>query len=317
MPGRLSLRGVGQKSLDIRAFSAPPPSIDAIIAALAARQHGLVTRVQLLAAGLSRHAIERRVKSGRLVRVSAGVYAVGHAALSREGHFMAAVLGAGEGAALSHLAAAEHRQVWRYRASLIDVVAPKRRSAIKGVRIHRVRALHWRDVTEHKGIPVTSIPRMLVDLTDVLNPYDLANVIHEAEFKQRFSEPATRDAMRRANGRRKLAVLQKALELRAAGSAGLKSRNEAAFLSMLKNLPKPLVNVKLNGEEPDFHWPEHKVVVEIDGPGHERPRTQREDERKEATWRAAGYEVLRVTELRAGLTRLREALERRPPAASP
>ncbi len=123
--------------------------------------------------------------------------------------------------------------------------------------------------------------------------------------------------MQRANGRHNLKRLERALELRAAGSAGLKSRNEAAFLSMLKNLPEPLVNTKLNGEEPDFHWPEHKVVVEIDGPGHERPRTQREDERKEAAWRAAGYEVLRVTELRAGLKRLRAALEQRPPAASP
>jgi very-short-patch-repair endonuclease len=86
---------------------------------------------------------------------------------------------------------------------------------------------------------------------------------------------------------------------------------------MLKNLPEPLVNTKLNGEEPDFHWPAHKVVVEVDGPGHERPRTQREDARKEAAWRAAGYEVLRVTDLREGLSRLRAALERRPPAASP
>ena len=102
--------------------------------------------------------------------------------------------------------------------------------------------------------------------------------------------------MRRANGRHNLSALERALALRAAGSAGLKSRNEAAFLSMLKNLPEPLVNTKLNGEEPDFHWPDHKLVVEIDGPGHDRPRTQREDEHKEAAWRAAGYEVLRVTE---------------------
>ena len=188
------------------------------------------------------------------------------------------------------------------------------------MRVHRARALHPRDVTTYKGIPVTTIARTLVDLTDVLNPYELANVIHEAEFKQPIQRTAaTRDAMRRANGRQNLAVLEKALELNAAGSAGLKSRNEAAFLSMLKNLPEPLVNTKLNGEEPDFHWPEHKLVVEIDGPGHDRPRTQREDARKEATWRAAGYEVLRVPddELHAGLKRLRAALEPRPPAASP
>ena len=131
------------------------------------------------------------------------MYAVGHVALSREGTFLAAVLEAGEGAALGHLAAAEHWEVRKYRASLIDVVVPQRRRVTTATRIHRT-TLHPRDVTVHKGIPVTTIARTLVDLTDVLNAYDLANVIHEAEFRRRFSERATRDAMARANGRHNL-----------------------------------------------------------------------------------------------------------------
>src|SRR5688572_26081132 len=155
-----------------------------IIAAFAARQHGLVTVAQLLAAGLDHAAIARRVAEGRLHRVRRGVYAVGHAGLSREGQFLAAVFWAGEGAVLSHLAVAEICAVRKYRASLIDVVAPKRRKADPGVRLHRARALDPRDVTTCKGIPVTTIARTLVDLTDMLNPYELANVIHEAEFKQ-------------------------------------------------------------------------------------------------------------------------------------
>src|SRR6185503_20259947 len=47
--------------------------------------------------------------------------------------------------------------------------------------------------------------------------------------------------------------------------------------SMIKDLPEPLVNTNLNGHEADFHWPARKLVVEVDGPGHDRPRTQRED----------------------------------------
>ena len=286
---------------------------------MAARQHGLVTVAQLLAAGLDHSAIARRVARGTLHRVARGVYAVGHAALSREGPFLAAVLGAGEGAALSHLAAAELCEVRKYRAPLIDVVALEWRHAEPGVRVHRVRALHPRDVTTHKGIPVTSMARHVVDLTDVLTAYELANVIHEAEFKGRFSELATRDAMARANGRHKLAVLEKALELNAAGSAGTKSRNEDAFLSMIKDLPEPRVNVKLNGDEVDFHWPHAKLAVEIDGPGHARPRTKRDDERKEASWRAAGYTVLRIPddELHEGVKRLRATLAPRRPGESP
>ena len=53
---------------------------------------------------------------------------------------------------------------------------------------------------------------------------------------------------------------------------------------MIKDLPEPLVNTTLNGDEADFHWPDRKLVVEVDGPGHGRPRTQREDARKEAAW---------------------------------
>ena len=224
------------------------------------------------------------------------MYAVGHAGRSREGEFMAAVLGAGEGAALGLLAAAELHAVRRYRAPLIDVVAPRWRRAETGVRIHRVRALHWRDVTELRGIPVTSIPRMLVDLTDVLDAYELANVIHEAAFRGRFSLPATRDAIARANGRHNLAVLEKALALNAAGSAGIKSRPENAFLSLLDGLPEPLVNTHVHGVEPDFHWPDLKLAVEIDGPGHGRPRTQREDALKQQILEAAGYTVVRFTD---------------------
>jgi predicted transcriptional regulator of viral defense system len=73
---------------------------------LASVQHGVVTRGDLASLGFGRRQIERRAADGRLVRVHQGVYAVGHAALSREGRWMAAVLACGEGAVLSHRSAA-------------------------------------------------------------------------------------------------------------------------------------------------------------------------------------------------------------------
>jgi hypothetical protein len=173
------------------------------------------------------------------------------------------------------------------------------------VRLHTARALHPRDVTDHRGIPVTSIPRTLVDLSDVQDAYELANVIHEAAFKGKFSLLATQDAMARANGRHNLAVLEQALALHAAGSAGVKSGPEKAFLSLLTGLPTPLVNTKLHGVETDFHWPELKLAVEIDGPGHGRPRTQREDALKQQILEAAGYTVVRFTEMDVELKRVR------------
>jgi hypothetical protein len=79
---------------------------DGVIAELAGRQHGVVCRRQLLAAGVTGRAIERRIEGGRLHRLHPGVYAVGHRVVSREGRWMAAVLAAGPGAGLSHRSAA-------------------------------------------------------------------------------------------------------------------------------------------------------------------------------------------------------------------
>jgi hypothetical protein len=157
--------------------------------------------------------------------------------------------------------------------------------------------------------------RLFVDLSDVLTPHELANVIHEAAFKGWFSEPATRDAMHRANGRHNLRVLRRALELNAAGSAGVTSRNEAVFLSMLKRLPEPLVNTKFRGEEIDFRWPEANLAVEIDGAQHSRPRTQHEDAQRQAKLAAAGYTVLRFGD--HGLERATAVTERHRRLARP
>jgi hypothetical protein len=83
----------------------------------------------------------------------------------------------------------------------IHVVSP-RRSRLPYV--HRARRLDPRDITIRDGIRVTTVARTLVDLSDVLTAEQLANVIHEAAFRNRFSLAATHQAMQRANGRRNL-----------------------------------------------------------------------------------------------------------------
>jgi hypothetical protein len=205
------------------------------------------------------------------------------------------VVMAGEGAALSHLAAAELWRIWRRKVTGIDVVTPHQRSSRPGLRIHRCRRLDPRDVTVWRDIPVTTVARTLVDLTDELDEHQLANVIHEAAFRKRFDEQATRAARQRANGRRHLDRLDAALDAHAQGSAGTRSVLEDDFLALVNDagLPKPVVNTKVNGIEVDFHWPDQRLCVEIDGPGHTRPRTNREDEARDADLGEAGHEVLR------------------------
>jgi len=289
---------VGNQTPSPRDFRSP----DARIARLAGCQYGIVTVAQLRAAGLGKNAITLRVKQGRLHRVGQGVYAVGHVALAQEGRWLAEVFIAGEGAALSHLACAKHWEVWRYWVFLIDVVVPQRRRAKTNARVHRCN-LDPRDVTTHKGIPVTTIPRLLVDLTDTLTKWEIANVMHEAEFRNRLNLDEVQAARIRAAGRRHITRLDDAIAIHLDGSAGARSRGELRFLAALeqRGLPEPRVNTPLNGYEVDCHWLDLSLAIEIDGPHHRRRRTKAEDANKEAAWRAGGFEVLRFreTELRA------------------
>ncbi len=116
---------------------------DAVIAGIAARQHGVLTFAQLVGAGLSRGAIARRAAAGRLHRVHRGVYAVGHVGLSNEGRWMAAVLVCGLGAVLSHRSAAELWTLLGPAGGLIDVTVPtvNGRGRRSGLRIHRSPSL--------------------------------------------------------------------------------------------------------------------------------------------------------------------------------
>jgi hypothetical protein len=218
---------------------------------------------------------------------------------------MAAVLAAGPGAVLAHLSSAALWRTSRFQVAIPHVLVPRRHRPIEGIVIHHCLGLDPLDVTVYRGIPVTMVARMLVDLTDVLTKFQLANVMYEAAYRRRLNLDATWRARRRANGRRNLHVLDAAIDLYLSGSAGTRSRLEDAFLSLLlfSDITEPLVNTHLHGEEVDCHWPDRNLVVEVDGPGHERPAATQNDARKDAKLRAAGYTVLRFTDVQ---------IERRP-----
>ena len=269
---------------------------DARIAEIAARQHGLVQTSDLRAAGLSSSAVSKRRARGLLHRVHRGVYAVGHAALSREALWLAAVFAAGAGAALCGLAAAELWGLRRAKGS-IAVVAP-RQVRVEGVRVHRCIRLDARDVTVRNGIPVTTVARTIVDLAELLTAEQLANVLYEAAFRGLLDLEAVQAVAARLLGRHGLAVLEEALDAHRRGSAGTKSEKEDAFHALVRgHMPKPIANVKVLGHEVDAYWPEFKLVAEIDGPGHARPRARRRDARRDMQLRAAGCTVVRFTDI--------------------
>lgn len=208
---------------------------------------------------------------------------------------MAAVLAAGDGAALSHLSAASLWLMWRGREGETDVVSQTSRQGASGVRYHFTRRLDRGDVRTRNGIPVTSVERTLVDLADVLELHQLARAIHEAAFRYRLSISKLRETIGRLRGRPRLHVVEEALELFLSGSAGTKSRPEDRFLAWFMH-DKPRVNTHVHGIEVDFLWPDATLVVEVDGPGHWRPTTRTQDATRDHTLRANGYDVMRVTD---------------------
>ena len=191
----------------------------------------LVTRADLLARGISRSAISRRVQRGALVCRYPGVYSYGPGEL-------APAPGTGRGAGVWPRRGAQSPlrgrllRVSRWREDRPHVVVPRRHWPVEGIVIHHCLGLDPRDVTVVRGVPVTTVARMLVDLGASLTPHQLVWVINEAAFRNRFNLTATRRAMERARGHRGLGVLERALELYAAGSAGTKSRYEDAFLAL-------------------------------------------------------------------------------------
>jgi predicted transcriptional regulator of viral defense system len=142
------------------------------VAELAAAQHGVVTRAQLISAGVGGAAVDSRVRRGALLVVHRGVYAVGHAALRDEGFWLAAVLASGPGAVLSHLSAALLWGMRVRRGPPIHLTAT-RRSGPAGVVVHETRNLSRADITVERGIRVTTPARTVIDCADTVTYEEL------------------------------------------------------------------------------------------------------------------------------------------------
>lgn len=269
---------------------------------LAARQHGVVARRQLLAAGLTARMIDRRAAGRLLVTLHRGVYAVGHHRLRREGWWMAAVLAAGRGALLSHRdAAALHGLRPPGDHARWEVTTTGRASSTNRIRVFRTDTLDARDATVVAGIPVTSVARTLVDLAGTVPAGQLAKALNEAERQRLFDLWAIERAMaatarRRGSGH---AAMRRALdELRAIGAHVTRSELEDRFLALVDThrLPRPRMNYGIEAMEIDAVWSQQRVAVELDGWGaHQTRRAFQLDRDRSNDLTAAGWTLLRFT----------------------
>lgn len=261
---------------------------DAVVAEIAASQHGVATAAQLGEAGLGPNAVAGRCRRGRLHRQHHGVYAVGHAGLSQEGRWMAAVLAccghggiAGADAFLSHRSAAA---LWRLLPPApgpvdVAILGEAGRARRPGVRIHRPRTLETSMITSRLGIPLTSPARTIIDLR------------RARPSRGGASAKEVRRALRQA------AIMELPL-----GPAirldRTRSDLERSFLRLCERhrLPAPENNVEVDGMELDFVWRASKVVVETDGYQFHGNRIAFEEDRKrDLRLRALGYQVVRLS----------------------
>jgi very-short-patch-repair endonuclease len=252
---------------------------DAAIAAVAARQQGVVTTKQLAEAGLGDRAVAHRVSHARLTRIHRGVYRVG----PTSGPYaleMAAVLATG--GALSHHTAAA---LWGIRPphdGPPHVTVAKGSRSRRGLRVHRSASLN---AAVHLGLPLTTAARTLHDLAPLLHQGELDRAVEEALIRglTTVEELTTRPALRRA-------TIEEPQITRSDAERRLRRLIRAA------KLPRAVTNTRVAGWEVDAFWPAQKLVVEVDGFAYHGNRAAFErDRRKDAALVAAGYRVVRIT----------------------
>jgi very-short-patch-repair endonuclease len=270
-------------------------AFDTLIAGLAVKQHGYVTRTQLLALGLGADAIDYRVRLGRLIAVYAGVYAVGYVRRTPEARACAAVLACGEKAALSHGSAASLWGFNKHWDAPFEVTAPSIRTR-QGIKVHRCRTLARADITRQLGIRVTSPARTVLDNAPRLTGKRLSRFVNGALRTPFLHAASLADVLNRNPNHPGTKRLRRFVD-------GPKANSplEDDFLEFAKRyrLPTPVTNTHLLGYEIDVLYPRERVIVEVDGYEFHSDRDSFERDRKrDAIMLEAAYVTVRMTKER-------------------
>lgn len=272
---------------------------DVRILAIASQQHGVVAREQLREEGLSRGAIEHRLRKGTLQALHRGVYRTGPVAPAYQAE-AAALLACGEGAVLTHRTSAGILRITSgpRPEEPVEVSGPRTlRGPRSGVRLHRVGRVPADEIECRHGLAMAAGPRTLLDLAARLEPYELERALARAERQELCTLEQVRALAGRYPGRpgcRKLRELLNDI------SEPALTRSPPEFL-LLKRLrkagvPQPRTNARVHGLEVDLLFPDHGLAVEIDGYAYHRQRPAFEDDRsRDAALAAHGIMVLRVT----------------------
>jgi very-short-patch-repair endonuclease len=261
---------------------------------IARLQRGCVARRQLLQAGLDYDAIARRVRRRALHERHRGVYAVHRQDVPLIDE-TAALLAVRPGSALSHRSAGALWGVTAAARAVQVVMSVNSSPRLTGVRTHYTGSLPPGDLRVRDGLPVTSPARTLLELAAELSARELERAFTEAITLRITTPREIAETLRRLPARAGRGVLGALLDAEQP-SAQLRSDTEHRLYRLIvqARLPRPSANAPLHGFTADFHWPEHRLVVEVDSYTFHTTRWAYErDRRKDLTLRAHGITVLR------------------------
>jgi Transcriptional regulator, AbiEi antitoxin len=291
------------------------------LAGIAERQHGVISVRQLeTRLGYSPAAVKRDVAAGWLRRLHRGVYAVGHRRISDHGRCLAAVLACGPDALLSHRSAAWLLGIWRYGPPPVHVTSPIPRKPRSPIRLHHSRILTAADRALEENIPVTALPRTLLDCAVELRPSQLQRMLERSEELRLFDLGPIEELLGRSGRHKGRRRLRRAIGLYAPvpfTRSGFETRFFEAVLAA--GLPQPATNYVEAGFELDVYWPERRFAVELDTYGtHGTHAAFERDRLRDEDLALVGIGLTRVTDVRfhrepaAVLERVAARLTRRP-----
>lgn len=246
---------------------------------------------------------EGRLERGIFHRLHRGVYAVGHRKLSRDGYLLAALFAAGPTAFLSHRTAAGLYGLRALNMRRIDLTVTARRIRPRaGLELHcACTAPEPGEVVLRYGLKVSSVPRMLLELSASETEAELERLITQAVRRRILNhERLERMLVGRPHhpGVRRLKCAYAAYRPRPERNSSLE-RDFDRLLEAHPEVPEPQRNVWLGEWELDYYWPEHRLVLELDGgPYHLAVRDIERDRLRDAQLLSAGIVTLRITDRR-------------------
>ena len=271
------------------------------LAELAERQYGVVSIRQLeRRLGYSRKAVQREVASGHLHPLYRGVYAVGHRAIPPHGHCLAAVLASGPNALLSHGSAAWLWGISRYGPAPLHVTSPVPRKPRARIHLHHSRILTAADRAIEENIPVTAVPRTLLDCASESRFSRVQRMLERSEELKLFDLGPTEELLDRSRGHAGWGRLRRAIALYAPVPFTRSGFERLFFEAVLEaGLPRPATNYVEAGFELDVYWPERRFAVELETyVTHGTQAAFERDHVRDEDLKLAGIELIRVTDIR-------------------